>query len=61
MTIEQKITRIQEMLPGLMEDALMRGIQIGYQATMKVMEERYPIETETEEETEQNDFELVLK
>ena len=49
------------MLPGLMEDALMRGIQIGYQATMKVMEERYPIETETEEETEQNDFELVLK
>ena len=62
MTIEKNITKIQEMLPELMEQALMRGIAIGYEATMKVMAERHAIETETEEETKENhDFELVLK
>lgn len=52
MTIEQKITEIQKTLPALMENVLMRGIAIGYEATMKVMQERYDIEPETEETEE---------
>ncbi|WP_458407109.1 hypothetical protein [Anaerotignum sp.] len=47
MTMEQQITKIQETLPALMEEALMSGIKIGYEATMKVMEERCALVAES--------------
>ena len=50
MTIEKQITRIEERLTRLVENAMLAVISIGYKETMKVMKERYPIEEETEEE-----------